>query len=201
MAAMIWDPALGAWQEAATPQVWDPALEAYEDTRGLAWNPELGAWEERWDPDKTLWLYNHGDECGSVTGGWAKVSNYSYQYGSWEKRPGSLYVKCTYPDYPPYGNYHPRWATQDAVDVTKYSRLRMLVDVAINWAGDSNPTCAIVGAFQTQIPENGVFHQQWATVRGLQVDLDITGLAGRHYILLDACNTLVELAAYQVWLE
>lgn len=70
MAAMIWDPALGAWQEAATPQAWDSSLQAYGDSTGLAWNPDKGAWEERWGIEKRLYLYKQGDKCTSVTGGW-----------------------------------------------------------------------------------------------------------------------------------
>lgn len=71
MAAMIWDPALGAWQEAEAPQAWDSSLQAYGGSTGLVYDAGAGAWAERWGSKK--YLYKDGNEYTAVTGGWEDV--------------------------------------------------------------------------------------------------------------------------------
>lgn len=118
MAAMIWDPALGAWQEAEAPQVWDPALGAYKDTTGLAWNPDKGAWEEVWAGRR--YLYKDGNEYTAVTGGWHFTQIYQ-NCGTGTKYPGSIQVTVL---HSPGGNTAAGIASGQKVSFAGYKWLK-----------------------------------------------------------------------------
>lgn len=102
MAAMIWDEQSQAWKEAETPLVYDAASGALIDTAGMTFDAEAQAWEEAWGPKKILYLYNNGDECTDVTGGW-KYQPYNYYSSSFvskeptiERRVDSLYTRLVF---------------------------------------------------------------------------------------------------------
>ena len=48
MAAMIWDSAAGAFED-ATPMIWDEQAQAWKDSAGLVYDTSKGAWDERWN--------------------------------------------------------------------------------------------------------------------------------------------------------
>ncbi len=78
MAVKIYDNEPQAFKDAETPLVHDGELQAWKQSTGLVWNEGLRCWEERWSP--ILWLYNEGDECADVTGGWIDAYNYATDY-------------------------------------------------------------------------------------------------------------------------
>ena len=69
MAVKIWDAQSNAFKDAEIPMVWDSQAGAYKDSTGLVYDESKGAWDERWGDNK-VYLYNQGNECTNVTGGW-----------------------------------------------------------------------------------------------------------------------------------
>lgn len=71
MSVKIWDAQAQAFKDAETPKIWNAENRAWKDSTGLIQDAENQAWKEVWTPfpDK-VYLYNHGDECVDVTGGW-----------------------------------------------------------------------------------------------------------------------------------
>lgn len=74
MAAKIWDGAQGAFVDAPTPQIYSSSMDVYKDSTGLIWDAQAGARKDVWG--KT-YLYNQGDECTAITGGWSSVGTSS----------------------------------------------------------------------------------------------------------------------------
>ena len=68
MSVMIYDATSKAFKEAETPKIYSSSDQAWVETTGMSWNTEAQTWEERWG--KKLFLYNYGDECTDITGGW-----------------------------------------------------------------------------------------------------------------------------------
>lgn len=82
MSVKIYDSTIGAFKDAETPLIWDEQAQAWKDSVGLVWNESAQAWEERWGAIKsTLYLYNEGDECTDVTGGWQPYAYRMYNWG------------------------------------------------------------------------------------------------------------------------
>lgn len=77
MSVKIFDSTSQAYAEPqSVPKRYDAESSAYVETTGNAYDPDAGAWEEKWSP--ILYLYNEGDECKDVTGGWRLASkNYT----------------------------------------------------------------------------------------------------------------------------
>ena len=73
MSVKIFDSASQAYAEPqSVPNRYDAESSAYVDTTGKAYDPDAAAWEEKWSPK--LYLYNEGDECTDITGGWRLAS-------------------------------------------------------------------------------------------------------------------------------
>lgn len=70
MSVKIYDSTIGAFKDAETPLIWDEQAQAWRDSVGLVWNESAQAWEERWSADAEGVLYNKGNECTKITGGW-----------------------------------------------------------------------------------------------------------------------------------
>ena len=69
MSVKIYDSTIGAFKDAETPLILDEASGAYKESTGLVYDESVGAWSERWGDNK-VYLYNQGNECTNVTGGW-----------------------------------------------------------------------------------------------------------------------------------
>lgn len=73
MAVKVWDTQANAFKDAEIPMVWDGASGAYKESTGLVYDESTGAWDERWGAEQEGVLYNKGNECVKVTGGWAST--------------------------------------------------------------------------------------------------------------------------------
>ena len=83
MSFKIYYSTIGAFKDAETPLIWDEQAQAWKDSVGLVWNAQAQAWEERWTAIKSqLYLYNEGDECTDVTGGWQPYAYRMYDWGT-----------------------------------------------------------------------------------------------------------------------
>lgn len=119
MSVKIWDSASQAFVEPQNvPRRYDAESGAFVDTTGKAYDVGAAAWAEKWSPNKPLYLYNEGDECVDITGGW-KLKPYSgYEsYTSVKKNASNMYF------YLAYANYCGSLVTNNKIDVTGYSKL------------------------------------------------------------------------------
>ena len=121
MAAKIYDASAGAFKDAPTPQIYDAGAQAYKDSAGLVYDTSKVAWDERWSADMEGVLYNKGNECKKLTGGWDSlifIQDYgSSAYGDIsEKREKSLYIRSG--SYKSIGFF-----THKAIDLTGYSKI------------------------------------------------------------------------------
>lgn len=121
MAVKIYDSSVGAFKDAPTPQIYDVGAQAYKDSTGLVYDTTKVAWDERWSADMEGVLYNKGNECKKLTGGWDSrmfISDYgSSAYGDIsEKREKSLYIRSG-------GGKSIGFFTHKAIDLTGYSKI------------------------------------------------------------------------------
>lgn len=76
MSALIWDSTAQAFKDADTPNINNE--NSFGDAEGKIWNETAQAWEDAWSSWKGV-LYDYGNECTSITGGWTIVRNNSGQ--------------------------------------------------------------------------------------------------------------------------
>lgn len=81
MAVKIYDSSVGMFKDAPTPQIYDTSIQAYKDSTGLVYDENKGAFDERWSADMEGVMYNKGNECKKLTGGWDSLIFIS-DYGS-----------------------------------------------------------------------------------------------------------------------
>lgn len=135
MAVKIYDSSAGAFKDAPTPQIYDASVQAYKDSTGLVYDTSKGAWDERWSADMEGVLYNKGNECKKLTGGWDSlmfIPDYgSSAYGDIsEKREKSLYIRSG-------SGKSIGFFTHKAIDLTGYSKICVNVtDVCKSHKGD-----------------------------------------------------------------
>ena len=75
-------------------------------------------------------LYNYGDQCTSITGGWSRIINLWIKYGNYT-RSSSRYIDYNADHIYIRTNdwsYNGSVATQNAVDLTYYNNLNILFD-------------------------------------------------------------------------
>lgn len=139
--ALIIPDAEGIYAEAEPPMCYDPAMEAYKDTEGHMYNHAMEAWKKVWPTrPKALYLYNQGDECTDITGGWVTTYENSPQYGTWtggnsaiSKEPASMVLTVSASSNYSSGSI----VTANPIDLTNYNT--MYTDVgALLYAGSPN---------------------------------------------------------------
>lgn len=95
----------GAWYSV-------PKLEATGDSE---------TWKQVWP--KRLYLYNEGDECIDITGGWVNTSSSNKSYAT--KKSNSLSVYSNAND----GTYYGALSTYNKIPIVKYKKLCACFDV------------------------------------------------------------------------
>lgn len=112
------------WQDIANFRRWNGS--AWQDSNLNKWNGS--AWETIFPVERNL--YNYGDQCSDITGGWGRIIDLWTCYGS--------YIRSSY-HYIDYNSDHifvrtNDWknngsvATQNAVDLTNYKKINILYD-------------------------------------------------------------------------
>ncbi len=137
MAVKIWDDALQAFKEGDIPLIYDEGLQAWKESTGLVWNDGLRCWQERWKPvPDPLWLYNEGDECLEVTGGWTGSDERGT--GTHQKLESSLCLHC---EDNTNGGQAGRFSTGNAIDVSGHSKCYIEYSVTLRTGGNpGNPS-------------------------------------------------------------
>ncbi len=83
-----------AWAAPDTPQAFNAVTQAYGDSIGEAYDRMGQKWENVWGGK--LYLYNRGNECIDVSGGWDRTYRVTSN-GSLTKGPSSMtYIRNDY---------------------------------------------------------------------------------------------------------
>lgn len=121
MSVKIYDAASQAFVEPQNvPRRYDTESGAWADTTGKAYSQTDAAWTERWSQNNMLYLYNEGDECTDVTGGW--TVGWTYTIGghySYRKETDHLYLNAGGDQVQVAVSF----TTKNFIDVSKYSKL------------------------------------------------------------------------------
>lgn len=119
MSVKIWDSASQAFVEPQNvPRRYDAENGAFVDTTGKVYDADAAAWAEKWSQNKQLYLYNEGDECVDITGGWKlKPRSGCESYTSVQKNATNMYF------YLANANYHGSLVTNNKIDVAGYRKL------------------------------------------------------------------------------
>lgn len=188
MSVMIWDSASQAFSETTeVPKRFDAESGAWVDTTGMSYDNAAGAWTERWSPEKRLYLYNEGDECTKVTGGWVggqAVDRTSYSAGTLTKNATSMTVRTE------SGQWY--WAiTIKTIDLTDYNTLK-----AIGHSDVDTSVCVV--------PINMKYSEFvcYVILQNLEseVQYDISSIKGEFYIVLQAAQEEYGTVS-RIWLE
>ena len=206
MSVKIWGSVSQAFTEPQNvPRRYDSGSGAYVDTTGKAYSEADAAWTERWSKNKRLYLYNEGDECTDVTGGWvgyaAKSSSWS---GGTPTVPSITRGAFSMTVNPSKSNTIGQIKTSNPIDVTGYSKL------CIEYSGstgsyssvyfflnksnisdvDSSKGSAIFLLEKNDSVENGIS------------EMNISDIGSSEYIYINfTCGTSANLELYKVWLE
>lgn len=116
MSVKIYDSTIEAFKDAETPLIWDEQAQAWKDCVGLVWNESAQAWEERWGAQKILYLYDQGNQCADITGGWS--SGWSYGGGGTTSLLANEFRVSAN-----YGQNAKGLETNKAIDVSEYAKL------------------------------------------------------------------------------
>lgn len=224
MSVKIWDSASQAYAEPqSVPKRYDTESSAYVDTTGQAYSEADAAWEEKWSPNKRLYLYNEGDECTDVTGGWYLKYHPSYQSTSYAKLTKNTDNMCF---QEAYANYYASVVSKIAVDVTDYSkiflegsfyfgksynngkskyRIMLLDSDVINVQPYTDNVDSGHAIITDSVPEGSWESEQ--TVINLRevtysrLEFDISNFIGKNYIYLIGLCGLLNLTYNKIWFE
>lgn len=150
----------------------------------------------RW-VDWITYLYNMGDECAKITGGWKHLATSGYASNAQNTAEG-LYDKKTSQK----GAYPSNWYTNNMIDVTDISVIhaKILATVAIDaWVR------LIITRNNTDLVNE---YLAWVNVQYtnageiLQLDLDVSAFSGNYYIKLNhQGGSNAEVFWKEVWYE
>jgi hypothetical protein len=147
--------------------------------------------------DWITYLYNMGNECTDITGGWKSLAHSGYTYDAKNTAEG-LYEKKTSNK----GAYPSNWYTNNMIDVTDISVIhaKILATVAIDtWIR------IIITRNNTDLENE---YLAWVNVNYtnanelVQIDLDVSAFSGNYYIKLNhQGGSNAEVFWKEVWFE
>ncbi len=177
MAVKIYDNESKAFKDAETPLVHDGNLRAWKESTGLVWNDESQCWEERWRP--RVYLYNRGNECVDLTGGWEPYS-VNGRLAICEKLDGSLYVHTDDSSTELLKNWESGFRTVNAIGFDGYSKL--CIEAMSTTSADEEPlSFPVISVDDTAIVGGGGLKYE-STHQKQSFEIDIAGRGGNHKI-------------------
>ena len=176
MAVKIWDAQSNAFKDAEIPMVWDSQAGAYKESTGLVYDEIAGAWNERWGAEQEGVLYNKGNECVKVTGGWAST-NYA-QNSVVNMNSDNMYLHT----------YRASVHTRQKVDLSGYNKLVVRFSQIKGRSVSGYPTVLILIA--NSLADQTNYNYGWGIVwdRGYTkrlMDIDSTATTLTNKILND----------------
>lgn len=121
-----------SWQDITTLKKWNGS--AWQDISSLK-KYNGSAWQDVYPVEKNL--YNYGDQCNSITGGWGRIINLWTCYGNYYRdsyryidyNSDHMYIR-TY-----MWNYNGSVATQNTIDISNYKKVNILYDIYVYETG------------------------------------------------------------------
>lgn len=151
-----------------------------------------------------VYLYNTGDECNAMTGGWSQTSNGGNKPMTLSKDSSYLHITGSWS-----GNYTSNSTTSTAktVDVSKYTKLNVLYDFSASsgtFAGAGTPFQDLNIGLGTS---NASLSSYVSATKGTNqtVTLDISAQNGSFYVVIQSANYCtsgnVDIKIHKVWLS
>ena len=202
-------------EQTEVPKRYDPSTKTWIDTSGYIYNKNTGLWEEKWNacPINGIYLYNKGNECTDVTGGWTingvhpgagYVCSNKSQYLYKNSDNMQIYMHGSWVDAQASTTY-----TKKAIDLTDYSTLKVMAFGSK--AGGSIKISTGVPWYNSRM---GWYQMNVGFLKSVSIDagtayqlheLDVSDVTGEYYIHLygDQARSQYNLNVYisQVWLE
>ena len=183
----------------ATIKAWQYVDGAWVDT--VARSYQNGVWVS-WIAD--VYLYNSGDECTDITGGWSMVSNDGNKSMGLTKTNGYLNITVSWSGtYTAYSST----STANTVDVSKHSKLNILYDFSASagtFAGTGSPYQSLsIGLGSSKTSASSPVSLDKGT--NLTATLDISSFDGAFYVVVRSSNYCtsgnVNIKIHKVWLS
>jgi hypothetical protein len=155
--------------------------------------------------DTNVYLYNLGDEYNVLTGGWDAGFTLSTGSGSGSQTKNADNLYMTAHNNLNFTHWQRTYQTQSKVDVTAYSKLKILTNVTI--ANAARLDLGLVATDNAEISGGACKLAQLTTVSGAILTLDISAMSGTYYIGVCAnsyftpANGDCAINAYKIWLE
>lgn len=119
------------------------------------------------------YLYNKGDRCTALTGGWTGSARHSV--GSWSESNGVMSINC-------YGITMMWLHTVNMIDLTNYSKL--CINVLTSTTG-AHQFMGVESSSNYDWPNN--WPDKYVNTSAGLITLDISGLSGKYYVTVKCC--------------
>jgi len=160
-----------------------------------------------------LYLYNYGDECTDITGGWVKGASSNGATGS--KKTDSLYINCPY-EKSKFTTYIFR--TNNTIDVSGFKTINCIMTISTIGTSQNH---ARIGFFNNQYliwesstygnhvayakDSKGVITQYSIVTKG-KYSAELTDVTTNLYSFVEGMagghtNDKITMSVYQIWLE
>lgn len=143
------------------------------------------AWKGEWVAFGSVYLYNHGDECIDITGGWIEHKKF---VGGWEKDATQIEL---WSGYTTDGGGYCNIRTQNMIDLTDVKTIKVNCgDISARRAlGVTQKTSDYFNA-----AARGNYFTSGSYVTCVSTDpavmeLDVSSLSGSYYVVIAACQT------------
>lgn len=206
LSAKIWDTVSQAFVERQNvPKRYDAGSGAFVDTTGRAFDHDAEAWVEKWSPVKQLYLYNEGNECTDVTGGWHLQYSSAYvgtSYGKLTKNADNMCLLVN------NANYYVSVTTGYAVDATKYNIL--ILEGKFDFGTNYNGSGARIRVCVSDLQQNsnvGIYGEDIfceMTIKDTtlnQIIVNVSSLVEAKYLYLTGACGPLNLTFKKIWLE
>lgn len=146
---------------------------------------QAGAWV-----DWTTWLYNMGDTCAGLTGGWKFVEGTT--------GVGTFYSDYMYLGYTGGTNRYVTAYTENKINTNEYTTLNVDVDVLAVLSG-YGLYCGVSNQKTGAAYSDSLAYTKTATTGRQTLTFDLTSYQGEYYISLS--SSVAKANIYKVWLE
>lgn len=137
-------------------------------------------------------LYNYGDECADVTGGWIAVQpQSSYPKDTTTKNADNLYLASNWNGT---SGTSAGWTFQNPVNVTAHKTLKVLATIV---GSNYNRICLYAG---TSYADTSIASIDNSVGENIEISLDISNVSGEYKVCIGAWGGS-DITIHKVWLE
>lgn len=159
-------------------------------------------------------LYNAGDLCSSLTGGWShKTGNLvlSSKVTGWEGAPTMtkasdhllIYMKDLSYEFRSDYNYVGSWYTSNAINLDNYNKVRMVCDIQLGDAYATKSNMESLDHVRVSVSSNrytddykvrkSITFNNWKSNGENIIEVDVSSLTGDYYIIIDMRRSYLNL--------